>query len=573
MDLNDNNNDNLEENEQLDENAGFTAFPGSRGYQQNVPLSGAFAAFFKSFFTTKKKRGRPAGVKDPLKGDVVKQADGEQDTSMGIGVSKGGIALPQVEYARRRRYQDYESMDEYPEIGASLDIYADDATQTHLNGQMIEVQTEVPEIADAVAAFVHETNLDMFLWDIIRNMCKYGDCFVENIVDLNNPDAGIQRLKVLNPVFLFRREDRFGYLKGFVQEVPESTSQAYNQSMGHIKKKSIIELDRHQLVQFRLHNSDSNYYPYGKSILAPGVRAWKSLRMMEDAMLIYRLHRAPERRIFYIETGNLPQSKVEMFMERVKQKFKKEKFYNTEQGGGDEQYNPMSGEEDFFVPIKNGQGTKIDTLPGAQNLGEIDDVKYFRDKVLAAMKIPRDFIVEHDKSPERKGNLAQLDAKFAKAVMRVQRDTEVGLNTLIKRHLNLRKFPAQLVKQLRIKLAPPSDMAEKRKLELAEQQTRVVQAVKGLEMFSKEYIFKNYYNFNDREIEEVNQQREDETAADQEQQAAAQGAMPGAAPGGAPPAGGSPSPAGDKPPAEQKSEPDQGGGPGGLGGKPKDTPQ
>ena len=174
------------------------------------------------------------------------------------------------------------------------------------------------------------------------------------------------------------------------------------------------------------------------------MRAWKSLRMMEDAMLIYRLHRAPERRIFYIETGNLPQSKVEMFMERVKQKFKKEKFYNMQEGAGDEQYNPMSGEEDFFVPIKNGQGTKIDTLPGAQNLGEIDDVKYFRDKVLAAMKIPRDFIVEHDKSPERKGNLAQLDAKFAKAVMRVQRDTEVGLNTLIKRHLNLLRHPIWL---------------------------------------------------------------------------------------------------------------------------------
>ena len=116
-------------------------------------------------------------------------------------------------------------------------------------------------------------------------------------------------------------------------------------------------------------------------------------------------------------------------------------------------------------------------------------------------------------------------------------------------------------------------MAEKRKLELSEQQTRVVQAVKGLEMFSKEYIFKNYYNFNDREIEEVNQQREDETAADQEQQAAAQGGMPGAAPSpGGPPSpapGGSPSPA----PAPAPAGPDQGGGPGGLGGKPKDTPE
>jgi len=567
MDLNDNNNDNLEENEQLDENAGYTAFPGSRGYSQQAPLSGAFAAFFKSFFTTKKKRGRPAAQKDPYQGDVVKNADGEQDNAVGIGVSKGGIKLPQIEYERRRRYQDYESMDEYPEIGASLDIYADDATQTYIDGEMIQVNTEVPEIADAVTSFVHETNLDMFMWDIIRNMCKYGDCFVENIVDLNNPDAGIQRLKVLNPVFLFRREDRFGYLKGFVQEVPESTSQAYNQGMSHIKKKSIIELDRHQLVQFRLHNSDSNYYPYGKSILAPGVRAWKSLRMMEDAMLIYRLHRAPERRIFYIETGNLPQTKVEMFMERIKAKFKKEKFFNTETGNADEQYNPLSGEEDFFVPIKNGQGTKIDTLPGAQNLGEIDDVKYFRDKVLAAMKIPKDFIVEQDKSPERKANLSQLDAKFAKAVMRVQRDAEVGLNTLIKRHLELRKFPPDLVKNLRIKLAPPSDIAEKRKLELAEQQTRVVQAVKGLEMFSKEYIFKNFYNFNDREINEVNEQRESEVQQNQEEQAMG-------APGGAPPApGGGPPPSPGGAPQPPPKGPDQGGGPGGLGGKPEETPR
>ena len=154
-------------------------------------------------------------------------------------------------------------------------------------------------------------------------------------------------------------------------------------------------------------------------------------------MLIYRLHRAPERRIFYIDTGNLPQTKVEMFMERIKAKFKKEKFFNNESGNADERYNPLSAEEDFFVPMKNGQGTKIETLPGAQNLGEIDDVRYFRDKVLASMKIPKDFIVEKDKSPERKANLSQLDAKFAKAVMRVQRDTEVCLETLIKRHLEL----------------------------------------------------------------------------------------------------------------------------------------
>jgi len=539
MDLNDNKDKDELLDENLDENAGFTSFPGSNTFGQGPPLSGRFAAFFKSFFTTKRKPGRPPS-KDPYRGDVVKHADGESDSAIqgSVNVVKGAIGLPQVEYERRRRYHDYEKMDEYPEIGAALDIYADDATQTHLDGEMLSVETEDERVQAAVDAFVSETDLDKYLWDIIRNMCKYGDCFIENIVDMNNPDAGIQRLKILNPVFIFRREDRFGYLKGFIQEVPQSTAQAQQYQGGKLDKKNTIQIDRNQLVHFRLHTSDSNYYPYGKSICAPGVRSWKSLRMMEDAMLIYRLHRAPERRIFYIDTGNLPQTKVEMFMERIKAKFKKEKFFNNESMNADERYNPLSAEEDFFVPIKNGQGTKIETLPGAQNLGEIDDVRYFRDKVLASMKIPKDFIVEKDKSPERKANLSQLDAKFAKAVMRVQRDTEVCLETLIKRHLELRKFPKSLINPIKIKLAPPSDLSEKRKLELAEQKSRVVQAVKGLELFSDEYIYKNYYQLNDMEIEQLKNELESQAEAQ-----AAQAAPPGqeGAPG-MPPEGGAPQP-------------------------------
>jgi len=539
MDLNDNKDKDELLDENLDENAGYTSFPGSNTFGQGPPLSGRFAAFFKSFFTTKRKPGRPPS-KDPYRGDVVKHADGESDSAIqgSVNVVKGAIGLPQVEYERRRRYHDYEKMDEYPEIGAALDIYADDATQTHLDGEMLSVETEDERVQAAIDAFVSETDLDKYLWDIIRNMCKYGDCFIENIVDMNNPDAGIQRLKILNPVFIFRREDRFGYLKGFIQEVPQSTAQAQQYQGGKLDKKNTIQIDRNQLVHFRLHTSDSNYYPYGKSICAPGVRSWKSLRMMEDAMLIYRLHRAPERRIFYIDTGNLPQTKVEMFMERIKAKFKKEKFFNNESMNADERYNPLSAEEDFFVPIKNGQGTKIETLPGAQNLGEIDDVRYFRDKVLASMKIPKDFIVEKDKSPERKANLSQLDAKFAKAVMRVQRDTEVCLETLIKRHLELRKFPKSLINPIKIKLAPPSDLSEKRKLELAEQKSRVVQAVKGLELFSDEYIYKNYYQLNDMEIEQLKNELESQAEAQ-----AAQAAPPGqeGAPG-MPPEGGAPQP-------------------------------
>ena len=162
--------------------------------------------------------------------------------------------------------------------------------------------------------------------------------------------------------------------------------------------RQYIELDKNQIIHFRLQTSDPYFYPYGRSIAAGSRSTFRSLKLMEDAMLIYRLQRAPERRIFYIDIGQMPTSKAEMYVERIKQKYKKEKYYDTSRNTINERYNPMSADEDFFVPVKGRQSsTKIETLPGAQNLGDVDDVKYFRDKLLAALKIPKDYIVEKDK--------------------------------------------------------------------------------------------------------------------------------------------------------------------------------
>lgn len=242
--------------------------------------------------------------------------------------------------------------------------------------------------------------------------------------------------------------------------------------------------------------------------------------------MIYRLSRAPERRIFYVDTGNLPTSKAEMFIERLKQKFKKEKFYNSPKGTVDSRYNPMSMDEDFFVPTKNGRGTKIDTLPGATNLGEIEDVRYYRDKLLAGLKIPKDYVVEKDQSPERKANLSQLDVKFARTIQRVQIDVETGLENMAKRHLQLRGYPAAMIKNLKIKLPEPSDMSEKRKLDVDEQKTRVIQAVQGLNLFSKESIYREFYDMTDDEIRRMKSEMDQEQQQDQQDQGAA-GAGPG----------------------------------------------
>tara|TARA_A100001391_G_scaffold152934_1_gene110730 strand:- start:4723 stop:6480 length:1758 start_codon:yes stop_codon:yes gene_type:complete len=515
------------------EESGYTNFGGSenRAGSYYTP-TGPIGRFFAKFFATKAQLPAAASIDGkvaPETGDTVVSTQVIKDSPAPDGPAVGGISrnpiLPQLELNRRRRYKDYEEMDEYPEIGAAFDIYSDDSTQRGLQGQRWAVKSNDDMIVDEVESFFDQIRLDKLLWDIIRNTVKYGDCFTELILDVNKPQEGIKKIKILNPNYILRVENEFGYLKKFLQEIPNMETMQYAEvGQSNVNRPvKYIELDKNQIVHFRLHTSDPIFYPYGKSIAALCHRVFRSLKMMEDAMMIYRLSRAPERRIFYVDTGNLPTSKAEMFIERLKQKFKKEKFYNTPKGTVDSRYNPMSMDEDFFVPTKNGRGTKIDTLPGATNLGEIEDVRYYRDKLLAGLKIPKDYVVEKDQSPERKANLSQLDVKFARTIQRVQIDVETGLENMAKRHLQLRGYPASMIKNLKIKLPEPSDMSEKRKLDVNEQKTRVVQAVQGLNLFSKEKIYKEFYDMTDDEIRRIKSEIDQEQQNDQ----GAAGAGPG----------------------------------------------
>jgi len=518
------------------EESGYTNFGGTenRAGSYYTP-TGPIGRFFAKFFATKAQIPAAAAIDSkvaPETGDTVVSTEVIKDSPSPDGPAVGGVSrnpiLPQLELNRRRRYKDYEEMDEYPEIGAAFDIYADDSTQRGLRGERWTVKSENDMVVDEVETFFQQIRLDKLLWDIIRNTVKYGDCFTELILDVNKPQEGVKKIKILNPNWILRVENEFGYLKKFLQEIPNMESLQYSEvGTSNVNRPvKYIELDKNQIVHFRLHTSDPIFYPYGKSIAALCHRVFRSLKMMEDAMMIYRLSRAPERRIFYVDTGNLPTSKAEMFIERLKQKFKKEKFYNSPKGTVDSRYNPMSMDEDFFVPTKNGRGTKIDTLPGATNLGEIEDVRYYRDKLLAGLKIPKDYVVEKDQSPERKANLSQLDVKFARTIQRVQIDVETGLENMAKRHLQLRGYPASMIKNLKIKLPEPSDMSEKRKLDVDEQKTRVIQAVQGLNLFSKESIYREFYDMTDDEIRRMKSEMDQEQQQDQQNQGAA-GAGPG----------------------------------------------
>ena len=523
---------------------------GGEGYTQfadpqqpyNKPY-GLIGRFFKKFFSREVEERPDYKIQDPvtkrqidpprpLQGDTVQSKDiikvpsefGHKRTYYPI--------LPQIEFDRKKRYKEYEDMDGYPEISSAFDIYSDDCTQENIDGTAWDIITDDEMTKQEVESMFEQLNMTRYLWDISRNVVKYGDIFLETIVDLNNIKRGIQRIKILNPNFIFRVEDEFGYLKQFLQEIPEKNDWSTYGSVGpYLDDSRIINLDPGQIVHFRLHTSDPTHYPYGKSVAAAARVTYKSLKMMEDAMLIYRLVRAPERRIFYIDTGSLPASKAEMHIKKQMDKFKKRKSYNSQTGNIEENFNALAADEDFYIAVNGkGTGTKIDTLPGAENLGEVDDVKYFRDKLLAALKIPKDYIVEKDQSPERKANLSQLDVKFARVITRIQKSIELGLETIAKRHLMLKGFPNTLVSKLKIKLPAPSDMALKRMLDTDEQKARVVQAVKGLMIFPMEKIYKDYYQMSDSEIEEAKK------GLEKDQKDPVFGAMMG----GMPPPGGAP---------------------------------
>lgn len=518
------------------------------------------AAVFAKFFTQKGAKALIASEREKgnLEGDTLinPEAIAKESGPGAPTMTRTLPFIPEVEVNRRRRYQEFEQMDDYPEVAAAFDIYADDSTQKDLRAKRWKVISESLGVIKEIEHLFDRIKLDKQYWDIVRNVVKYGDCFIEVVADINNLQTGIHRIKILNPNYIIRVENEFGYLKNFLQEIPDNNDfDAFNNTNpgdGGIRQK-MIELDRNQVVHFRLQTADPRFYPYGRSIASGAIRVYRSLKLMEDAMVVYRLSRAPERRIFYIDVGRLPAQKAEAFMEKIKQKFKKEKFLN--QGRVDARYNPLSMDEDFFVPVNGTKGTRIETLPGAQNLGEVDDVKYFRDKLLTYLKIPKDYVFQLDASPDRKTNVSNIDVKFARTIMRVQHSVETGFEAIAKRHLKLKKYPASLINALKVELPDPSDTFTKRKLEIDEQKARVIAAVKATGLVPDEIIYKEYFDYCNEEIDEIKElmrHQQEEEMENMEQQAAM-----GIGPEGGSPMAQAPPPVGANPippPASEEKE-------------------
>lgn len=389
---------------------------------------------------------------------------------------------------RAERYVDYEQMEYMPEIASALDIYADEMTTHTALTPMLSIQCSNEEIKAILRSLydnVLNVNHNLFGW--CRSMCKYGDVILYMDID--------ERLGVKSVIPLPLRE--IERMEGEDPTNPNYIQYQWN-SGG-------MTFENWQVAHFRILGNDKNT-PYGTSVLDAGRRIWRQLVLMEDAMMAYRIVRSSERRVFYIDVGNIAPQDVENFVQKTITSMKRNQVVDANTGRVDLRYNPLSVEEDYFIPIRGGESSKIDTLSGGQFTGDIDDVKYLRDKLFSALKIPSSYLSsDSDAAVEDKNTLAQKDIRFARTIQRLQRSAVTELEKIGIVHLYTLGFRGDDLVSFRLNLNNPSKIAELQELE--HWKTKFDIAGGATEnFFSRRWIAQNIFDLSDEEF--VRNQRE-----------------------------------------------------------------
>ena len=401
---------------------------------------------------------------------------------------------------RLNLFKDYESMDSDAIISSALDIYADESTMKSEYGEVLEIRTDNHQIKEILHNLFYDiVNIEFNLWPWIRNMCKYGDFFLKleihekygitNVVPL--PVYDVARVEGLDP-------ENPEYVKYLIES---STSEHRYKSERSATKE---ELENYEVAHFRL-LSDANYLPYGKSQIEGGRKIWKQLTLMEDAMLIHRIMRAPEKRIFKLDIGNIPPAEVDNYMQQVINKMKKAPVVDESTGDYNLKYNMQNITEDFFLPVRGGDsGTSIDSLPGL-TYEATEDIEYLKNKLLASLRIPKAFL-GYEEQIGSKATLAAEDVRFARTIERIQRITLSELTKIAIVHLYSQGYTDSDLVNFELDLTNPSTIYEEEKIELWNNKTSLASSMLSDGIVSTEWIYKNVFGFTEEEIKHEDEQ-------------------------------------------------------------------
>ena len=407
------------------------------------------------------------------------------------------------QYLRTQLYSDYDIMDQDAIVASALDIIADESTLKNDMGEVLQIKSSDEEIQKILYNLFYDVlNIEFNLWSWTRQMCKYGDFFLKleisekfgvfNVI----PYAAyhIQRQENFDPenptkvVFNYNPDGFFGGNSSGYYHTPNQQNQ------------NVIQFDNYEIAHFRL-LSDMNYLPYGRSYLEPGRKLFKQYMMMEDAMLIHRIARAPEKRVFYINVGSIPPNEVENFMQKTISTMKRTPLMDEQTGEYNLKYNMQNLMEDFYIPIRgNDQATKIDTTKGLDYDG-IQDVEYLRNKLFAALKVPKAFL-GYDENLQGKATLAAEDIRFGRTIDRIQRIILSELYKIALVHLYAQGYRDEQMTNFELDLTTPSIIYDQEKIALLKEKVDLASQMMENKMFPTDWIYENVFHFSEDEYEE-----------------------------------------------------------------------
>ena len=413
----------------------------------------------------------------------------------GAGMSGYSDAL-MSKSLRLNLFQDYDAMDSDAIISSALDIYSDESTMKSEYGEVLKINSDNDQIKKILHNLFYDIlNVEFNLWPWIRNMCKYGDFFLQLKID---EKYGITNVVPLSVYDVTRLEGLDPDNPEYVKFVIESTTNQHRYKPE--KSVSKEELENYEVAHFRL-LSDSNYLPYGKSQIEGARKSYKQLTLMEDAMLIHRIMRAPEKRVFKLDIGNIPPAEVDNYMQQVINKMKKAPVIDEKTGDYNLKYNMQNITEDFFLPVRGGDsGTQIDSLPGL-TYEATEDIEYLKNKLLSSLRIPKAFL-GFEEQIGSKATLAAEDVRFARTIERIQRISISELTKIAIVHLYAQGYQDADLINFDLALTSPSTIYEQEKIELWDSKTRLASSMISDGLLSTDWIYKNIFGFTDEEIKE-----------------------------------------------------------------------
>ena len=457
-------------------------------------------------------------------GNQLKVIDSEQIQSLGqlqtnslydrfnkLYSTTGGLnynMMQQVNFpsTRIQLYTDYEAMDTDSIVASTLDIVSDESTLRNDMNETLQIRSADETIQKILYNLFYDVlNIEFNLWSWTRNMLKYGDFYLKLEI---SEKFGVYNVVPFSSYTIIRVEGsdpanpsdvKFKYDPSYSVSENPLGFQTISPGMGVNTGDEVI-FDNYEMAHFRL-LSDFNYLPYGRSYLEPARKIWKQMTLMEDAMLIHRIVRAPEKRTFFVNVGNIPPAEVEGYMQRMINKMKKTPYVDPQTGEYNLKFNMQNILEDFYIPVRGGDATtRIETTKGL-DYAAIEDVTYLRDKLFAALKVPKAYL-GYEGDLEGKATLAAEDIRFARTVERIQKILVSELTKIALVHLYAQGYDGSSLTNFELSLTTPSIIYDQERIALMKEKVELAASMLDQKLMPTDWIYDNIFHFSEDQYQE-----------------------------------------------------------------------